>query len=270
MAENKFNLSKGEDKKGFNLSKSSEPKASKFNLSKEQAPASNAHGKEGTKKSKWWLWLLLAVVAIVGVVLIVKNYSYDKTDKNLTTKTEQATAKANEIIADVQSGNVNYEDAKAKVAEAQNTVDEAKANAKTEEEKQAVAAAQTKVDEAVKTVEASKPTTQPLETDKTVTPEQGEGVASTTPVETSTPVQTTSEKPVANTSKDAKSPTDKPNTTATSAPAVSVPEGTLEQKAKQVIRGNFGNGAERKRALGTEYNAIQSKVNEMYRNGEVK
>jgi len=224
------------------------------------------------KKPKLWLWLSLAVVVIVGVVLITKNYSSDKTDKNLIAKTEQATAKANEIIADVQSGNVNYEYAKAKVAEAQNTVDEAKANAKTEEEKQAVAEAQTKVDAAVKTVEASKPSTQPLETDKTVTPVQGEGegVASTTPVETSTPVQATSEKPVANTSKDAKSPIDKPNTTATSAPAVSVPEGTLEQKAKQVIRGNFGNGAERKRALGSEYNAIQSKVNEMYRNGEVK
>lgn len=221
-------------------------------------------------KSRFWLWVLGAVIVIAVAILITKNISSESSDKNLIAKLEQATTKANEIIADVQSGNVNYEDAKAKVAEAQNTVDEAKANAKTEEEKQAVAEAQTKVDEAVKTVEAFKPTTQPLETDKTVTPEQGEGVASTTPVETSTPVQATSEKPVANTSKDAKSPTDKPNTTATSAPALSVPEGTLEQKAKQVIRGNFGNGAERKRALGTEYNAIQSKVNEMYRNGEVK
>lgn len=270
MAENKFNLSKGEDKKGFNLSKSSEPKASKFNLSKEQAPASNAIGNEGTKKSKLWIWLSLAVVVIVGVVLIAKNYSSDKTDKNLIAKTEQATAKANEIIADMQSGNVNYEDVKAKVAEAQSAVDEAKANAETDEEKQAVAEAQTKVDEAAKTVEESKPTTQPLETDKTETPKQGEGVASTTPVYTSKPVQATSKKPVANTSNDTKSPTDKPNTTATSAPAVSVPEGTLEQKAKQVIRGNFGNGSERKRALGSEYNAIQSKVNEMYRNAEVK
>lgn len=270
MAENKSNLSKGEDKKGFNLSKSSEPKANRFNLSKEQAPASNAIGNEGTKKSKLWLWLSLAVVIIVGVVLIAKNYSSDKTDKNLIDKTELATAKANDIILDVQSGTVNYEDAKAKITGVQNTVDEAKANAKTDEEKQAVAEAQTKVDEAVKTVEASKPTTQPLETDKTVTPEQGEGVASTTPVETSTTVQATSEKPVANTSNDAKSPTNKPNTNATSAPAVSVPEGTLEQKAKQVIRGNFGNGADRKRALGSEYNAIQGKVNDMYRNGEVK
>lgn len=220
------------------------------------------------KKSKWWLWLSLAVVAIVGVVLIAKNYSSDKTDKNLIAKTEQATAKANEIIVDVQSGNVNYKEAEAKVAEAQNTVDEAKANAKTEEEKQAVAEAQTKVDEAVKTVEASKPTTQPLETEKTVTPEQG--VASTTPVETSSTVKAAGEKPAANTSKDAKSSSNKPNTNATSSPAASVPEGTLEQKAKEVIRGNYGNGADRKRALGSEYNAIQSKVNEMYRNGEVK
>lgn len=221
-------------------------------------------------KSRFWLWVLGAVIVIAVAILITKNISSESSDKNLIAKLEQATTKANEIIADVQSGNVNYEDAKAKVAEAQNTVDEAKANAKTEEEKQAVAEAQTKVDEAVKTVEAFKPTTQPLETDKTVTPEQGEGVASTTPVETSTPVQATSEKPVANTSNDAKSPTNNPNTNATSTPALSVPEGTLEQKAKEVIRGNYGNGADRKRALGSEYNAIQSKVNEMYRNGEVK
>lgn len=261
MAENKFNLSKGEDKRGFNLSKSSEPKASEFKITKEPAPVSNPPDKEGTKKSKLRLWLSLAVIVIVGVVLIAKNYSSDKTDKNLIAKTEQATAKANEIIADVQSGNVNYEDAKAKVAEAQTTVDEAKANAKTEEEKQTVAEAQAKVDEAGKTVEASKPSTQPLETDKTVTPEQG--VASTT-------VQATSEKPLANTSNDSKSSTNKPNSNATSTPAVSIPEGILEQKAKEVIRGNYGNGADRKKALGSEYNAIQSKVNEMYRDGEVK
>lgn len=219
-------------------------------------------------KSRFWLWVLGAVIVIAVAILITKNISSESSDKNLIAKLEQATTKANEIIADVQSGNVNYEDAKAKVAEAQNTVDEAKANAKTEEEKQAVAEAQTKVDEAVKTVEAFKPTTQPLETEKTVTPEQG--VASTTPVETSSTVKAAGEKPAANTSKDAKSSSNKPNTNATSSPAASVPEGTLEQKAKEVIRGNYGNGADRKRALGSEYNAIQSKVNEMYRNGEVK
>ena len=50
---------------------------------------------------------------------------------------------------------------------------------------------------------------------------------------------------------------------------MSVPEGTLEEKAKLVIRGDFGNGEERKIKLGSEYSAIQGKVNEMYAKGLV-
>ena len=46
--------------------------------------------------------------------------------------------------------------------------------------------------------------------------------------------------------------------------------GTLEQTAKDVIRGNFGNGEVRKQKLGDQYSEIQNKVNEMYRNGLVK
>ena len=42
--------------------------------------------------------------------------------------------------------------------------------------------------------------------------------------------------------------------------------GTIEEKAKQVISGAFGNGAERRRNLGADYAEIQAKVNEMYRN----
>lgn len=45
----------------------------------------------------------------------------------------------------------------------------------------------------------------------------------------------------------------------------SVLSGSLEDKARQVIRGNFGNGAERRKRLGSEYTEIQNKVNEMYR-----
>lgn len=45
--------------------------------------------------------------------------------------------------------------------------------------------------------------------------------------------------------------------------------GTIEEKARQVIRGNFGNGQERKDKLGASYSEIQSKVNEMYRQGLV-
>ena len=43
-----------------------------------------------------------------------------------------------------------------------------------------------------------------------------------------------------------------------------------EEKAKEVIRGNYGNGEVRKQKLGDQYSEIQSKVNEMYRNGLVK
>jgi hypothetical protein len=46
----------------------------------------------------------------------------------------------------------------------------------------------------------------------------------------------------------------------------SVNQGTIEEKAKQVMDGVFGNGTDRKSALGSEYEAIQAKVNEMYRN----
>lgn len=41
-------------------------------------------------------------------------------------------------------------------------------------------------------------------------------------------------------------------------------QGTIEEKARQVISGAFGNGADRKKSLGDEYAAIQAKVNELY------
>lgn len=44
----------------------------------------------------------------------------------------------------------------------------------------------------------------------------------------------------------------------------------LEEKALRTIRGDFGNGKERKEKLGSEYSVIQNKVNEMYREGLVR
>lgn len=44
----------------------------------------------------------------------------------------------------------------------------------------------------------------------------------------------------------------------------------VEEKARQVIRGDYGNGNVRKQKLGEEYAEIQSAVNEMYRKGLVK
>ncbi len=49
-------------------------------------------------------------------------------------------------------------------------------------------------------------------------------------------------------------------------PAVS---SSIEETARRVIRGDFGNGEIRKTKLGKDYVAVQNKVNEMYRNGLV-
>lgn len=46
-------------------------------------------------------------------------------------------------------------------------------------------------------------------------------------------------------------------------------ESAIEKKALEVIRGDFGNGEERKQKLGSDYSIIQKKVNEMYANGIV-
>ena len=40
---------------------------------------------------------------------------------------------------------------------------------------------------------------------------------------------------------------------------------SIEQKAREVIDGKFGNGEDRKLALGSDYKAIQAKVNALYR-----
>ncbi len=47
-------------------------------------------------------------------------------------------------------------------------------------------------------------------------------------------------------------------------------EGTTEALANDVIAGKYDNWPERERKLGKRYKEIQSKVNEMYRNGLVK
>lgn len=45
--------------------------------------------------------------------------------------------------------------------------------------------------------------------------------------------------------------------------------GDVEENARRVIRGDFGNGQPRKDKLGTSYSEIQGRVNEMYRQGLV-
>ena len=93
--------------------------------------------------------------------------------------------------------------------------------------------------------------------EETTTPApQQEEVESTPVVETPAPVVETP------------APTAKPETVA-SATIKDLEGKTVEQKAKSVIRGDFGVGAERKEKLGAQYAEIQSMVNEMIRKGDI-
>lgn len=60
-------------------------------------------------------------------------------------------------------------------------------------------------------------------------------------------------------SKPAATQTTKPSSSSTSAPV----SGDVEENARRVIRGDFGNGLERRDKLGTSYSEIQGKVNEI-------
>jgi hypothetical protein len=229
--------------------------------------------KQEQKKSKWRLWLFFAMFALVVVIFLVVKYSSNENNKIVSDKIELATTKTNEIATELQNPNVNFDEAKAKVAEAQKAVNEAEANAKTDEEKQAIAETQTKVDKIRQTVEQEKTAaeTKAPVMDEAVTLVNDETVASGQPATTSAvpakPAQSSSEKSVTTPAKSGESVTSKTASSTTPAPAL--PQGTLEEKAKKVIRGDFGNGVDRKQSLGSEYVTIQQKVNEMYRNGEV-
>ena len=58
------------------------------------------------------------------------------------------------------------------------------------------------------------------------------------------------------------------NTKPSSSTSVPV-SGDVEENARRVIRGDFGNGQKRKDKLGSSYSEIQGKVNEIYRQGLV-
>jgi len=76
-----------------------------------------------------------------------------------------------------------------------------------------------------------------------------------TTIKESAPAETTTEEPAS-----AETTTEEP------APAETpILTGTIEEKARKVISGGFGVGAERKRNLGAEYAEIQAKINEIYR-----
>ncbi len=140
-------------------------------------------------------------------------------------------------------------------------------------------------------------TAQPEATTQTDVPEEGttegDNVVANTP-DASSPTEN-SETPVAGNdapttpkSEDKQSEEPASNATSTSKPVQQTPSKQIEatnnkiaassapigddvvENAKRVLRGDFGNGQERKDKLGSAYSEIQSMVNEMYRKGLVK
>ena len=62
-------------------------------------------------------------------------------------------------------------------------------------------------------------------------------------------------------------PTNSDESTKQTTAPVSTSNSSVEEKAMQVWDGVYGNGTERKSKLGSDYKAVQKRVNEMYRNG---
>ena len=62
-------------------------------------------------------------------------------------------------------------------------------------------------------------------------------------------------------------PTNSDEPTKQTSASVSSSNSSVEEKAMQVWDGVYGNGTERKSKLGSDYKAVQKRVNEMYRNG---
>ena len=62
-------------------------------------------------------------------------------------------------------------------------------------------------------------------------------------------------------------PTNSDDSTKQTTAPVSTSNSSVEEKAMQVWDGVYGNGTERKSKLGSDYKAVQKRVNEMYRNG---
>jgi hypothetical protein len=98
MANSKFNLSKGEEKK-----------SSKFNLTKEEAPVTTVKGAQPTKKIKWWLWLLLLALVVIVVIFCVKNYS-SNSDENTTIEPSGMTVEPPATVPAEETQNTGGED----------------------------------------------------------------------------------------------------------------------------------------------------------------
>ena len=64
--------------------------------------------------------------------------------------------------------------------------------------------------------------------------------------------------------------TDNLGTSSTTASKAAEPANSVQETAKDVIRGTYGNGVTRRHRLGSRYEEVQKRVNEMYRQGLIR
>ena len=129
--------------------------------------------------------------------------------------------------------------------------------------------------------DAQKDSTQTAQADST-TEADGNNVATETANETAaegssvskatTPSSNTSaNNTTANTTTDQQTAsTDNLGTSSTTEPTAAEPANSVQETAKDVIRGTYGNGVTRRHKLGSRYKEVQKRVNEMYRKGLIR
>ena len=93
---------------------------------------------------------------------------------------------------------------------------------------------------------------------------EGSSVSKTTTPSSNTSANNTT----ANTTTDQQTAsTDNLGTSSNTEPTAAEPANSVQETAKDVIRGTYGNGVTRRHKLGSRYEEVQKRVNEMYRKG---
>jgi len=251
------------EKKGFNLNKSGDDVKASPNLTKERVDNSDtiytSTTQESKKKKSPILYIVVAIVLLgIGAywISIQKGNSENVTAASTVNNSTSIDTPVVQQIEQPQSSN----EINSKAAESTQSIPTEKTN------------------QANPTNETNGKSTENV---KTVPSSKSEVVV--TPIENKSKIGENTKTNPTNKSKEAK-PTNSANapdvntsaavsakdskitiTTPSSSDPAKQLQGTVEEKAKMVIRGDFGNGEDRKNALGADYAEIQAMVNELYR-----
>jgi hypothetical protein len=237
-----------------NFSKSNEGVKSKLDFSKEKIePKASSVGEK--KSSKLPIIIAVAGTLILGIWFLTKSSdskpietAQTKTNAEKTANTPNTASPASTPSAESQSSTTPANDSPIAQSEATS-------------ESNAPASSAPSTSNDVKPTSANQSKT-PVKVEGSMaggkTPPPSPSKADDTKNDSKAKAKPTTE---ATKAKDAARPVKPSQSTSTTADL----SGSIEEKANKVIKGLFGNGAERRNSLGAEYDAIQAKVNELLR-----